>query len=232
MKRLAFIFLIIVAQTQNISAREVFNQLQPGARNVYFNFEMDPVFAIVAGYARNIEIKKLSRNVTLTGDITLPIFVMDLKHYRIDLGSRTALFNSEKWNIISALSVINKGTDNPVYAGYLFSIEEGLLLGHFATEWYMAIDLSYEKFLFTKIEHTHWYKESVHTDAKDGWYSSTGGNITFGLQGGYTFRNVIELTLRFGMYKTEGFNNAGGIPFVVNIGMNYHLQRKIQKSPD
>lgn len=190
---------------------------------MYVNFEMDPTFALVAGYARNLEIEAISRSLTLTGDITIPIFLMDLKHYRIELGSRIAFFNSEKWNIINGFSVLYKGTDNPVYTGKLLGIEEGLMLGRFAEKWYAALELSYEKYLLTHIKHSSWYKEYVHTEAQDGWYSSTGGNITFSLQGGYTFRGVIELTLRFGMYKTEAFNNAGVIPFVANLGVNYHL---------
>ncbi len=53
--------------------------------------------------------------------------------------------------------------------------------------------------------------------------SSTGGKIVFGLQGGYTFRSSVELTLRLGMYQTEAFNNPGGIPYIANLGVNYHL---------
>ncbi len=131
MKKLFLIPLIILVQIQTTDGREVFNQLQPGAQNVYVNFEMDPTFALVAGYARNLEIEAINRSLTLTGDITIPIFLMDLKHYRIEIGSRIAFFNSEKWNIINGFSVINKGTDNPVYAGNLLAIEEGFLLGRF-----------------------------------------------------------------------------------------------------
>ena len=223
MKKLIFISLIIVTQMQNISAKEIFNKMQPGRQYAYLNFEFDPTFAVVAGYARSFELKAINRSLTVSGDITFPIFLMDLKHYRVEIGSRIAFFNSERWNILNRFSIKNKGTDNPVYSGNLFSLEEGLLFGYFSNKWYVAGEFDYEKFLLTHIKHNNWYRENVYADAKDGWYSSTGGKFTFGLQGGYTFRDVIELTLRLGMYKTESFNDPVGVPFFANIGVNYHF---------
>ena len=208
---------------QKLPAKEVFNRMQAGGKCAYLNFEFDPTSSIVAGYARSFEIKVINRNLTLTGDITLPIFLLDLKHYRVTIGSRIAFFNSERWNILNRFSIINKGTDNPVYSGNLFSIEDGFIGGYFSNKWYAAGEFGYEKFLLTHIKHTDWYRDYVHTNAKDGWYSSTGGNFSFGLQGGYLFRDIIELTLRLGMYKTEAFNDPAGVPFYTNIGVNYHF---------
>jgi len=213
MKKFIFIVLLVAVQIQNVYAGEVFNKMEPGKQNVYFNFEFDPTFAVVAGYARSFEIKAINRSLTLTGDITFPIFLMDLKHYRVEIGSRIPFFNSKRWNIHNRFSIINKGTDNSVYFGNVLSIEEGLLFGYFSNKWYVAGEFDYEKFLLTHIENSNWYRENVYAaDAKDGWYSSTGGKFTFGLQGGYTFRDIIEFPLRFGMYKTCTLNQHIGHP--------------------
>ena len=220
---LMMLILITAGQLQNIYADEVFNRLQSGGKNVvYLSPGMDPVFTVGVGYARSFEIKAINRILTLTGDIAFPIFLMDFRHYKIDIGSRIAFFNT-RFNVLNRLSIMDKGTDNPVYTGNLISIEEGLLFGFFSPRWYAAGEIDYEKFLFTHIKHTSWYKEYVHSDAKDGWYSSTGGLFTFGLQGGYTFRETVEVTLRAGMYWTEAFNSPAGAPFIANIGVNYHF---------
>ncbi|MDZ7262525.1 MAG: hypothetical protein ONB05_10525, partial [candidate division KSB1 bacterium] len=134
-----------------------------------------------------------------------------------------SFFNFERWDLLNRFSIKNKGTDNSVYSGNILSIEEGLLLGYFSNKWYVAAAFNYEKFLLTYIEHRNWYRENVYADARNGWYSSTGGKFTFGLQGGYTVRDIIEPILRVGMYKTEAFNDPVGVPFFVNIGVNYHF---------
>ena len=107
MKKYIFIFLIIVVHVQNASAKEVFNLMQACEKRAYVNFEFDPISSFVAGYARTFEIKNINRSITFTGDITLPIFLTDLKHYRAEAGSRILFFDSEKWNILNRLSVIN-----------------------------------------------------------------------------------------------------------------------------
>ena len=223
MKRFIFILSIIAAQVQNSSAQEVFNNVQPGERRAYLSFEIDPTFAVVAGFARGFEIKAINRNLTVTADITLPIFLVDFKHYRIKIGSRVPLFDSKKWNIINRFSIKNKGTQNIIYSGNALSIEEGLLLGYFSKKWFAAGEVDYDKFILTHIEHSNWYRENVHPDAIDGWYGGTGGRIKIGLQSGYTFRNIIELALGLGMSRTESFNEPVGLPIFMSIAVNYHM---------
>lgn len=223
MKNSKYILLFIAALMQVSSAQEVFNTIRPGEQRAYFNFEMDPTFAIAAGYAQSCELQAIDRNVTLTADITLPIFLVDLKHYRIKIGTRVPLLGSKNWNIINRFNIKNKGTDNIVYTGNVWSIEEGLLLGYFAGKWFVAGEVDYDKFLFTHLKHSNWYKENVYADAKDGWYTGTGGNIKLGMQAGYTFRNKIELSLGFGLSKTESLNDPVGLPFFMTIGFIYHI---------
>ena len=122
MKKFIFILSIIAAQVQNSSAQEVFNNVQLGERRAYLSFEIDPTFAVVAGFARGFEIKAINRNLTVMADITLPIFLVDFKHYRIKIGSRVPLFDSNKWNIINRFSIKYKVTENTIYSGNALSI--------------------------------------------------------------------------------------------------------------
>ena len=224
MKKIIFITLIITLfQLQNIYAKEVFNKMEAGQKNLYIGFEFDPTFAGTIGYATSFKIDSLNRNLTLAWDITLPIFLFDLKHYRVEMASRIPFFNSESWNILNRFSLINKGTDNGLYYGNNISIEQGFLMGYFGKSWFIAADISYEKFLVTYIEHTALYRNLVYSDAKNGWYSSTGGNFNFGLQTGYSFSKTIEATIRCGLYQTEDFNNPVGVPFFANLGLNYRF---------
>ncbi len=223
---LIILAIILMINVHDIGAKEIFNKIEKGGESrVYVNFGFDPVFIAGAGYARSFDIKPINRVLTITADYSAPVFLFDLEHYKLDVGTRIAFFKGS-WNIINRFRVINKGTDNPVFFGNLFSIEEGLLFGYFSDRWYAAGEFSYEKFMLTYIKHSNWYKKYVYEDAQDGWYSSTGGKLIFSLEGGYTFSDVYELTLRAGMYMTEGGNLPvpyGMPPFVADLGFSYKL---------
>jgi len=223
MKKYIVVFLVLAVMVQFISAKEVFNRTQPGEQRIYSTFDFDPAPAITTGYAAGFKLEAINRTITVTGDISIPIFLLDLKHYRIQIGARVPVFNSQYWNVMNRFSLIQEGTDNSIYFGSSLGIEQGLLMGRFADKWYVAGEANYRKFLLMYMEHSDWYRENVYADAKDGWYGSTGGMFNFGIQGGYTFGGILEATLRLGIYKTEAFHDPIGLPFYANLGLAYHL---------
>jgi hypothetical protein len=215
--------LLALAQASNADADEVFNKMRPDQKNrVYATLAYDPGFMVGVGYARGFEIEPIKRMLTLTADVSFPMFVLDFDHYKIDIGSRFALFDSE-WNIINRLSVINKGTDNPVFSGNTLSIEEGLLGGYFAEKWFVAVEANYEKYLLTYLEHSDYYRR-IYPEVKDGWYSSTGGKWRFALQAGYTIADRVELALRAGTFWSERFNEpVATMPIFADVAVNVHF---------
>ncbi|MDH5681280.1 MAG: hypothetical protein OEZ36_06825, partial [Spirochaetota bacterium] len=189
--------------TANSYSTEVFNLKKPGENHLYFNFEFDPTFAVVLGYSRTFYLDFINRNLTLAVDYTLPIFLLDMKHYRFEFTNRIPLFDSQSWNIVNRFSLLNAGTDNGLYVGNKFSINEGLLLGYFQPKWYSAVEVGFEKNLLTYIEHSDKYKSQIYPNAKDGWYKSTGSKYVLAIQGGYTFADFFELTARVGLQWLE-----------------------------
>ncbi|MCH7783706.1 hypothetical protein IID62_11640, partial [candidate division KSB1 bacterium] len=57
----------------------------------------------------------------------------------------------------------------------------------------------------------------------DGWYSTTGGNISIGLQGGYSISENAETALRLFYKRTEGFNAIEGPPFYGTAGLIFYF---------
>ena len=203
-------------------ATEVFNQKKPGENHVYFNFEFDPTFALTVGYSRTFHSETINRYITLAADYTLPIFLIDGKHYRLELASRIPLFDSSSWNIINRFSLLNAGTDNGLYFGNKFSFKEGLLLGYFQPKWYAALEAGFEYNMLTYIEHSDDYRRYAYAGAKDGWYKDSGMKYQLAIQGGYTFAEFFELTARVGLQWAEGFEPYT-VPFFMNIGTAYHF---------
>ena len=81
MKKLVYILLVLALQAKFTSAQGVFNKMQAGDQKVYLNIGYDPTITTTLGYGRSFELKSINRNLTLTIDYTLPVFLIDFKHY-------------------------------------------------------------------------------------------------------------------------------------------------------
>ena len=102
-------------------------------------------------------------------------------------------------------------------------MKETVLLGYYSKDWYVASEFGYAKYLLAYIVSTDYYKTNYYQDAKDGWYGGLGGKFQVGLQGGYTFLDKLELSLRTGIVQTEGINNfnPSGPPMYADLGVAY-----------
>ena len=225
MKKIKLIFLIpVLLCLQNQSSyAQVFNILEPGDQHVYFGLGIDPVSSFTAGYARSFDLELIDRGLTIAGDVTLPFYLLDMEHYLLKLFSRIKIINFSNWHILNRLSVLYSGTDNALYFSNNVSLDETLLIGNFVKRWHVCGEIGYTKFLYANINHNKWYKSTHFSEAQNGWYSSTGGNFTFGIHGGYKFKDTIEATLRLLIRRTEKLNAIEGPPFYGNLGVNFYF---------
>ena len=220
-KILIFIFILFSLQITKINAREIANILNSEDIVIFLNFEFDPTFMLTIGFSKGFEIKPLNRDISLEADLSLPIFSLDFKDYRINIGSRISIINFGDFHILNRLGLINTATENFIYSGNNFSIQEGLQFGYFSEEWYIAGEGEYTKMLFTYLEHAD--NKRLPFKPKDGWYLNTGGNFDFGIQGGYKFFNRYEFSLRTGVTTTETFIFPPFSPIYLNVGGNFYF---------
>ena len=221
-KKIILILVLLLALIGAINA-ETLNMLQLDRLNTtYASFCFDPGFMAGIGYVRGFNIEPINRILCLSVEFTLPIFLFDFRNYKVDVGFRFPFLRSE-WNIINRFSVLNKGISNAVFTGNMVSVEEGLLGGYFSKKWYLAIEANYEKFLIIYMKHSEYYR-SIFPGVQDGWYKSTGGKWRFALQGGYTFMERVEPTIRMGTYWHEGFSlPVFSMPIFAEIVVNIHF---------
>ena len=229
MKNIKLILLILVlicVQNQSGYA-QVFNIMEPGDQHVYFSLEIDPVQSFTAGYARSFEIELINRCIVFSGDLKLPYLLLDTEHYLAKLSARVKIVNFTNWHILKRLSLLYGETENALYFANNVSLDETLLIGYFVPAslrgWHVSGEIGYTKFLYTDINHNEWYRNTHFSEARSGWYSKTGGNFSFGINGGYKFKDTIETTLRLIMKRTEKFNAIEGPLFYGNLGVNFYF---------
>lgn len=97
--------------------------------------------------------------------------------------------------------------------------------GYYKKHWFLAGELGFDKAIVTHFKHSAAYKASF-PGVKDGWYEpSTGGNIYYGIQGGWSFGNK-DLYLKFGKLAQQDLRSAPMLPVYAELGFNLRLGRK------
>lgn len=215
------ILIVVLLTNGAIFGREISNRLPVDTKSAYAHFEFDPTFVLTGGYGRSFAVQKLNRNIELFADLGLPIFLIDLRHYRLSVSSRVALLDNPTWNVLYRVSGLNIATDNNLYKANALTVETGILPGYFRENWHLAAEINFQKNLATYLEHSDWSRKNVYADAKDGWYSSTLAKWIFGVQGSYALNQQIQISGRFAYYMNSKLGKPFGVPFLGNIALVY-----------
>jgi hypothetical protein len=202
-------------------AEEVLNSMAPEAFGLYFNFDVDPMFAFGVGIAKSFRLDFIDRDVLFTADASAPMFLMDLKHWELNAAGRVRLFDIGFLSVMNRLGLFMMTTDNDLYSGITSGFKETILIGHMGERFHVLLEAEYDKDLFTYIANSDLYK-AIYPDAKDGWYASTSGRFKFGIQGGISLFGGLSINLRGGYTLTEGFNPVT-VPFYFNFCTAYQF---------
>jgi hypothetical protein len=67
----------------------------------------------------------------------------------------------------------------------------------YGPRWFVVAEAGHDRAWLTHVKNGDWYRTYFYSDAKDGWYSGTGGLLHGGAKGGVTIGRV-EVVLRAG----------------------------------
>lgn len=178
---------------------------------------LESAFAAGVGYGR---IVRGSGWLSLVGgDLTM--VMVDANDYRLRLGATAALAEGSSWRLTARLFPLLRGAHNELSTLTSLGVESGLGGGYFGRHWFGAADLVLDLAAATHIVHTERYRTTIYADARDGWYSTTGARLVYGLYGGYSWRSV-DLVLRAGQSRDLNLG-VWYIPFYATVGINLRL---------
>jgi len=207
------------------AAREVFGPLkEAGDHAAYLLAGADRAPLLSVGYGRSVAVPVLPRQVTLVGDLGLPVFISPLRNLRATVAARVLVLRASPrgWNLLNRVEARVVTTQNYVHDSFSVGLGDSVLGGYFGQRWFVAGELGYYRSLSTYLKHSDAYTE-MHSGARDGWYRSMGGGFSAGLQAGWTPGLGVELGLRLVAERTERFNAPTGLPFTLTVGAAYHI---------
>ncbi len=184
---------------------------------VSLQFAFDYGFGIGVGYAYKLN---TVLPILLNIDVSTQFGEKILDDYKIRIGGQAELVRLGDFSTTFKAQGIVRRLSNH-YAQYLnIGSELGIIAGFYRPTWFMVGEFTYDKTLFTNVQHSETAKQNSFHQPRDGWYASSGGNFLYGIQGGYSFP-AIDVNARLGGISTEDFKGAPlYLPLYGVLGMN------------
>lgn len=177
-------------------------------------------FVAAVGYGRVFRIA--DRPLVLSGDLTLPIAMPDFGDYRARVGVQIPLVQKRGGVLAARVAPAIRGNENAIARMTSFGSDTGIVAGYYATRWFVAGEVGIDMTWTTHIEHADRYRAIQNPAAKNGWYGLTGGNVYYGLLGGYSLESV-DFMLRIGQSRNLSNGKTGFLPAYATLNINVRL---------
>ncbi len=163
---------------------------------------------------------KTERPLLLVADLSVPFGEKLLDDFKMKIGGEMRLFRLRSWHASVSAQSIYRRYENELVRLQNFGAELGAKLGYYRPHWFLAGQAGFDKAIVTHFKHSDLYEEQL-TAVPNGWYEpATGGNFSFGLQGGYSLQQL-DITFGLGLVKTQDLSTTPLIPYYAEIGFAY-----------
>ncbi|MEN2415671.1 hypothetical protein [Flavobacterium mesophilum] len=219
---IVFITFLISLFTSNILQSQTLNwqNLKPEEKHILnANTGWEYSFVYGLGYGYHLKTKL---PIILESSFSIASGEVVFDDFKTKIGAQISLYQIQDFRFNAAIHAIYRRYANPLVTLQNFGTDASTTIGYYKPKWFVAGEFGFDQAIVTHFKHSEIYKE-VYPDVKNGWFEpTTGGNVNFGIQGGYSFIKS-DLTLRAGKVITEDFKTEPLIPFYLQIGYSYKL---------
>jgi len=180
-------------------------------------------YAIVYGVSYGYQIKS-KMPILLNVDFSIPAGEKVLEDFKTKIGAQFRLYKINHFQFSASIHGIYRRYETPLVRLQNFGSEMKGIAGYYKPKWFVAAEVGFDKAIVTHFKHSNLYRENYYADVKDGWYIPTGGNFSYGLQAGYSFKKS-DILLRLGSVVTQNFSTKPTIPFYAEISYNFKILR-------
>lgn len=205
------LIVILLLATQNLFSQNT----------VYTKVGFEPTFLSTVGYERDIQIDKLNRELGIYGELGIPFFTLVEGNIEFKAGAKFTLWEYKRFGIKNDLNLSLGHLNNDFLESTKISIGYRLDPGLYFDTWGINLIAQYDKILASYIEPSDYYKDVFYSEAKGGWYHSSGGTFQFGLKGNKEIKDF-NITLEAKVPFTEEFN-LYFLPASFHLGVEYKI---------
>jgi len=212
-----FLFSITAVHAQTLNWGSLQKE-QKHVVNMYAGFD----YAVVCGIGYSYHLKS-KLPMLLNVDFSEPAGENGFDDLKTKIGAKAEVFNYKNIKLIASAHGIYRRYQNPLVRLQNFGSEFAVATGYYKPRWFAAAEVGFDKAIVSHFKHSSIYKTDYPAE-KDGWYEpATGGNFSYGVQGGFSFKRS-DITLKAGKVLAEDFKSKPTLPFYLQLGYNVRFR--------
>lgn len=212
-----FLFSISAAHAQTLNWGSLKKE-QKHVASIYAGFDYGVTYGI--GYSYHLKSKL---PMLLNIDFSVPAGENGFDDLKTKIGAKAEVFSYKNIKLIASAHGIYRRYQNPSVRLQNFGSEFTAVAGYYKKRWFAGAEVGFDKAIVTHFKHSSIFK-SDYPAVKDGWYEpATGGNFSYGVQGGYSFKRS-DITLKAGKILAEDFKTKPTLPFYLQLGYNIRFK--------
>ena len=169
-----------------------------------------------AGYYHSFEIKNHRFWAGLEMESAAGKDLLD--DHREEISLNTTLLKKGSIRLNTGIGFLHRASQNDYVNMNDLAGKWNVSVGVYRPKWFVGAEANLEHSFALRLNHQEVYRE-IYPDVKDGWYNSGGGNLQFGLMGGYSI-GKLDLSAQLG----PSINRSGRmnlLPFYGLIGASW-----------
>lgn len=212
-------FLLCLSKTYSQTLN--WNSINGAQHVISVNFALDYSVSYSMGYSYKLNTK---HPLILNSSISIPSGKNLFDDIKVKIGGQILLMNNSHFKGSVSLHGIYRKHETSLVRLQNFGSELKGAFGYYSSKGFVAVEAGFDKAIVTHFKHSKIYREEIYADVIDSWYGpTTGGNFSYGLQTGYSFKKY-DVTLNIGNVLTQDFKTKPSIPYYLNLGFNYRRQ--------
>lgn len=217
MRHAAALSIILALLTGSVVAQDAnWNATADKQHNMaYAQLGLDYGTTVRLGYARLLG---ASIPTLLCIDFSTPMGEVVFDDFEIRLGSKLRIMELRNFILGAEFFGSSRRSASNMVAATGLGAEASVIAGYYRPMWHVAGEYGYDKTICTYLKNSDDMRQYVYSDIRDGWYSTTGGNFHYGMQGSKSIGTMIDITARGGLISAEWKDEDPMLPFYTQLG--------------
>lgn len=188
-------------------------------RMIYLNFGYDFGLTTQLGYAHKL---KSTRPIVLSADYSLPMGKNLVDDFKTRAGCQIAIYNMGDFMLAAKAFAIFRRHETNFLRIASFGTEISGVLGYYKPKWHLAFEYGFDKSIASHLKHPEIMKEN-YAAISDGWFTPSGGQFFYGIQGSKAIKEKLELSLRMGATNAQFDDRNALLPYYAQLGLLYKI---------
>lgn len=208
---------VVIAAVQFSSAQTVnWRAMHVDQHNVVqFNFGYESAMTAQVGYGRTFT---LLRPALFVLDYSVPMGDELLDDFRVRLGAQFEVVEIGGFSATLRILGSLRRYENPLVRIVSFGSDFAAVVGYYDAAWYAAGEFGFDKAVTSHLKHSDLMKTAF-PEIKEGWYIPTGGHYYYGIQGGKTIGESLDLSLRLGATNAQDDDEDAAMIYYAQLGL-------------